>query len=107
MAKEWARKFYQSKNWISARNYIMHKYHYMCQCCKEKPADIVHHIIWLNPNNINDPIITLSEDNLIPVCRECHAIIHEGVNATVGNLAFDSSGQLIERNIYGFKSYNK
>lgn len=95
MAKEWAKKFYQSTQWINTRDYILSKYHYLCQRCKEHPAEIVHHIIWLTPKNINDPNITLGEDNLTPVCRECHAIIHEGVQPTIDGLRFNSNGELV------------
>ena len=97
MAKEWAKKFYQSPNWIRTRDYIMSKYHYICQKCKKNPAEIVHHIIWLNSSNINDPYIALDEHNLTPVCRECHALIHEGVEATQDDLMFDEQGQLVRR----------
>lgn len=96
MAKDFAKKFYQSNNWIKTRDYMMSKYHYMCQQCHERPAEIVHHIIWLNPTNINDPEITLAEKNLIPVCRECHAMIHEGVQPTVEGLIFNENGELIK-----------
>jgi len=96
MAKEWAKSFYQSTNWIRARDYMMAKYHYICQKCKQRPAEIVHHIIWLNPKNINDPEITLGEKNLMPVCRDCHALIHEGVSATVDGLCFNENGDLVK-----------
>lgn len=96
MAKEWAKKFYQSTAWINARNYMMSKYHYICQRCKKNPAEIVHHIIWLTPGNINDPEITLGEKNLIPVCRDCHAEIHEGVSPTIDGLYFNENGELVE-----------
>lgn len=95
MAKDWAKKFYQSSNWINTRNYIMSKNHYICQKCKEHPAEIVHHIIWLNEKNINNPEITLAEKNLIPVCRECHAKIHEGVSPTIDGLCFNEKGELV------------
>lgn len=97
MAKEWAKRFYQSSNWINTRDYIMSKYFYVCQKCYHKPAEIVHHIIWLTPNNINDPNITLNEKNLIPVCRECHALIHEGVSSTSEEVMFNASGELVRR----------
>lgn len=97
MAQTWAKKFYESTQWINTRNYIMSKYHCQCQICHERPAEIVHHIIWLNPSNINNPNITLKEDNLIPVCRECHALIHEGVRATIDELKFNECGELIRR----------
>ena len=97
MAKEWAKDFYQSINWKKTRDYILAKNYYLCQKCKNKPAEIVHHIIWLTPSNINDPKTTLGEDNLTPVCRECHAIIHEGVDATTEGLMFNADGELIRR----------
>ena len=97
MAKDFAKDFYQSVRWQKTRDYIMSKYHYVCQKCKERPAEIVHHIVWLNPTNINDPEITLGENNLMPVCRECHSIIHEGVGATIDELKFDEYGNLVRR----------
>lgn len=96
MAKAWAKDFYQSANWINARDYMLAKYHFICQKCKKQPAAIVHHIIWLTPKNINDPNITLGEKNLLPVCRECHAKIHEGVSATVDGLMFNENGELVK-----------
>ena len=96
MAKDFAKDFYQSVQWQKTREYVMFKYHYLCQKCKERPAEIVHHIIWLNPINIKDPNITLGEENLIPVCRECHALIHEGVSPTVNGLKFNEDGELVE-----------
>ena len=97
MAKDWAKNFYQSSNWTRVRDYVMSKHYYICQMCKEKPAEIVHHIIWLNPTNINDSNITLNIDNLMPVCRECHAIIHEGVSSTNDGLFFNEKGELLKR----------
>lgn len=97
MARDFAKKFYESKSWQQCRDYIISKYHGICQKCHEHPAEIVHHIIWLNPNNINDPSITLDEDNLMPVCRECHAIIHEGVSPTTDETMFNERGELIKR----------
>lgn len=95
MAKEFAKNFYESKAWKNTRDSIMAEYFFICQKCKSNPAEIVHHIIWLTPSNINDSSITLGHDNLIPVCRECHAIIHEGKSSTVDGLYFDEEGNLV------------
>lgn len=95
MARDFAKGFYQSRSWINTRDYVMSKYHFICQKCKNRPAEIVHHIVWLNASNINDPNISLSEDNLIPVCRECHAGIHEGTHATIDSVCFNEEGDLI------------
>ena len=95
MAKEWAKEFYQSKNWQAVRDLVMCEADYICQICKRNPAEIVHHMIWLNTKNINDVNITLNKKNLIAVCRECHAQIHEGVSATPKGLTFNEKGELV------------
>ena len=71
----------------------------LCVRCG-KPGEIVHHKTYLTPQNIDNPYITLGEDNLETLCRECHAIEHEGQSATAGGLMFDSEGNLIEREGY-------
>ena len=38
---------------------------------------IVHHLIELDPVNINNPEITLNFNNLELLCRDCHAEVHE------------------------------
>lgn len=42
-----------------------------------KPGEIVHHKTELNANNINDPDVTLNWDNLMLLCRDCHAEVHK------------------------------
>ena len=100
MAREFAKSFYQSKEWRATRNYIFKKECGICERCKGLygPGAIVHHKIHLTPYNITNPAISLGEDNLELLCRECHALEHEAENPTDSNLLFDSSGDLIERN---------
>lgn len=78
--KEWAKLFYNSQQWHNMRNYVMKRDAYLCQDCLAKgmyvPAEEVHHITPLNPQNIMDPSITLDENNLISLCRECHRARH-------------------------------
>ncbi len=101
MAKEWAREFYNSKAWKETSESVKAEANYMCVKCNERPAEIVHHIIWLTQRNINDTNITLNKKNLMAVCRECHAVIHEGTSCTVDGLVFDDRGELIEtKNIH-------
>lgn len=80
MAKEYARKFYSSQAWNNCREEYKKKVNYLCERCLAKGiykhGDIVHHKIFISPNNINDPKITLDHDNLEYVCRDCHAEIH-------------------------------
>lgn len=101
--KEWARWFYNSMAWRDTRDSVMRENNYTCAICNNKngAAEIVHHKTWLNPNNINDINISLSKDNLIPVCRTCHANIHEGASTTENGLLFNEDGELIEvKNIH-------
>lgn len=77
--KTFAAEFYKSGAWVACRaSYI--KAHPLCEDCLSQgcysPAEIVHHITPLTPENINDPKITLSFSNLRAVCRECHAAAH-------------------------------
>lgn len=101
MAKEWAKAFYQSKVWQDTSRSVKRDANYICVKCNDRPAEIAHHIIWLTPQNINDINITLNKNNLMAVCRECHAIIHEGVNSTIDGFGFNERGELVEvKNIY-------
>ena len=78
--KEWAKFFYNSQQWHNMRTYIIKRDQGLCQDCLKKglivPAEEVHHIIPLQPENITDPSITLNEENLVSLCRECHRARH-------------------------------
>ena len=80
MAKDFSLRIYHTAAWQRARADAWARDHGLCQECLKRgrvtPAEIVHHIIELTPENINDPSITLNPDNLRAVCRECHAIEH-------------------------------
>ena len=80
--KEFAVKFYKSKQWQHTRNAYARSVGGLCEECYKKglivPLEEVHHKEPLTPNNINDPMVTLNWDNLIGLCRECHRQIHTG-----------------------------
>ena len=69
----------------------------MCERCFENgelvPAKVVHHRIHLTPQNINDPHVTLSYDNMQRLCQECHASVHSGQRKP--RVTFDENGKLI------------
>ena len=79
--QEWAREFYFSPAWRSCRAAYIRKAGGLCERCLKKgiytSGEIVHHKVHLTPENIGDPTITLSFDNLELVCRNCHADIHQ------------------------------
>lgn len=78
--KPYAEGFYKSKAWQSCREAYLKKVGYLCEDCLKqgiyKPAEIVHHRVFISESNINDPAITLNFSNLKAVCRECHAKEH-------------------------------
>jgi len=97
MAREFAAAFYKSGAWTHCRETYMKSVGYLCEMCKERgrltPGDTVHHKIHLNPNNISDPTITLGWDNLMCLCRDCHAEIHKG--KPVRRYAVDKMGRVL------------
>ena len=72
--------FYNSKEWQQCRKDYLAKVGGLCERCERKgiirPAKIVHHKEYISPNNIKDPAILLSFDNLEAVCQECHNMEH-------------------------------
>lgn len=94
--QEWAKKFYLSPEWRRVRDNVFKRDFGLCVRCGA-PGEIVHHKTHLTPRNINDPFISLNPKNLETLCRECHAIEHEGTPATDKGLMFDANGDLIKR----------
>lgn len=102
MAKEFAISFYNSKVWKKCREAYKQSKHGLCERClkngKYVPGDEVHHKIYLTPENINNPDITLNWDRLELLCATCHSIEHNRKEKEVvrEGLTFDSNGDLIE-----------
>ena len=82
--KDFAQSFYKSKRWQSTRRAYLASVGGLCERCLKKglyrPAVIVHHKVYIAPENINNPEITLNWANLEAVCRECHEDEHKGSN---------------------------
>ena len=80
MASEQAHQFYTSTEWLRCRDAYLKSVGGLCERCRARglivPAVIVHHKHELTADNLTDPAITLSPDNLMAVCRECHNTIH-------------------------------
>ena len=108
VAQSWAVKFYHSRGWRTVQASYMRREApvggglcppYMCERCFERgrlvPAEIVHHKVWLTPENITDPTVTLSYGNLMRVCRDCHAAIHSGEGDFRQRVGFDENGRVV------------
>ena len=81
MAREFAGNFYKTAAWVAVRNEYARRAGHLCERCMSRglirPGEIVHHKIFLDESNINNPEVTLNMDNLELLCRECHAEIHD------------------------------
>ena len=95
-------KFYKSKLWIKTRENALRRDNYLCVKCG-KCAEVVHHVIHLNLDNVDDPSISLNLDNLISLCAECHFDAHRGEHCRGRivqedyNYTFDANGMLIPK----------
>ena len=93
--KEYARKFYLSKNWRRTRDAYLQ---YRCGICERCGAagDIVHHKTYLTPQNINDPKVSLSFSNLELLCQDCHNKEHAEKRDNLRYI-FDKDGNISPR----------
>ncbi len=68
--------FYRSLEWKRCRDAYMKKANHLCERCMAEgiyePAKIVHHKIYLNSENVNDPSIAFNFDNLEALCEAHH-----------------------------------
>ncbi|WEK53334.1 MAG: HNH endonuclease [Candidatus Cohnella colombiensis] len=98
MAQDFAKKFYNSRAWKICRAAYIALVFGLCERCG-KPGYIVHHKVYLTPQNINDPAIALNHEFLEHLCQDCHNGEHHGSHEPVvaDGLAFDSEGNLIQK----------
>lgn len=102
MAQAFARSFYKSKAWQQCRLSYISSVNGLCERCLERgrytPGYIVHHVIYITPDNINDPEVTLNHSNLEYLCLPCHNREHFGGEYAIrDDVMFDEEGNLIER----------
>lgn len=81
MAADWATQFYTTIHWIRCREGYKKFRRGLCEECLKQgiitPGTEVHHKIPLTIDNVRDPSISLSWDNLELLCSDCHHAIHE------------------------------
>jgi len=83
--------FYKSKQWFIARTVKIQNANGRCERCG-KIGEEVHHKIRLTVENVNDAQISVNQDNLELLCKECHNKEHKRFS----NIQrFDDEGNLI------------
>lgn len=101
MAKTFAKKFYQSAVWKTARRRALIRDGFTCRFCGARATE-VDHIRELTPANISDVNISLNINNLQSLCHECHTkktMEDKGVMQLDCDAAFyfDENGQISPR----------
>ena len=102
MARDFAKAFYNSKEWQLTRDYILKRDNYLCVICG-RPAEEVHHKKHLSPDNINDVSVTMNPKNLVSLCKACHFEEHRGEHGKGREskenypYTFDEHGQLVPK----------
>lgn len=102
--------FYNSKVWKNVKKSIWLKQNLLCNRChrpvyvdgisewipkEQRRTGIVHHIEYLNDSNIYDDNVTINEENLEGICKDCHEKEHHQDIATRKGYKFDIQGNLI------------
>lgn len=103
MPSKVADAFYHSMSWKKCRAaYIAERIAIdggMCEVCRENLGYIVHHKIWIDETNIQNPDITLNHNNLRFECLYCHNLEEKDGNIKFperkNKYVFDNKGNIV------------
>jgi 5-methylcytosine-specific restriction endonuclease McrA len=85
--------FYKSAAWQVARQIKYQEQDGRCERCK-RVGEEVHHRIRLTIDNVSDTSVSLNQENLELLCKDCHNKEH---NRFTKEKEFDDEGNLIPR----------
>jgi len=98
------KEFYKSRAWYRAKHsYIKHRKAIdggLCEVCHDEPGKIVHHIIWLDDDNCNDPNISLNPELFKYECQTCHNREVDPRKAKAGRCLYGPNGEIIRNTDY-------
>ena len=95
--------FYNSQAWKDTRRSYRQSAGHLCERCLERgiitSADVVHHIVPLTKDTVNDPNLSLNWDNLQCLCRKCHAEVHKEIynKRAKRRYSIDDNGKVVMR----------
>ena len=72
----------------------------LCEVCREEPGLIVHHTVWLNDTNCNDPSISLNPKLFKYECQTCHNKERDPKRAVRGRCLYGPNGEVIRNTSY-------
>lgn len=97
-------QFYRTRAWKDARlAYIKYRQAIdggLCEVCHEEMGVIVHHKIWLDDTNCNDPEISLNPHNFKYECQTCHNKERDPRKSTPGRCFYGEDGEIIKNTNY-------
>lgn len=98
------KEFYRTQAWRRARrDYIAHRIAAdggMCEVCGQEPGRMVHHKIWLDDVNCNDPEISLNPQNFLYECQTCHNREADPRRAQPGRCRYGANGEIVRNSNY-------
>ena len=98
------KEFYKTRAWRRARQaYIDERLAIdggLCEVCQEEPGLIVHHKIWLDDINCNDPNISLNPGNFKYECQTCHNKEVDPRKVTGGRCVYGPNGEVIRNSTW-------
>ena len=83
--------FYKSPAWLTVRELKIVSVNSLCERCGAIGIE-VHHKDRLSIDNVRDTSVSLNQDNLELLCRECHNKEHERFSIRI---RFDKDGNLL------------
>lgn len=93
------KQFYRTQAWRRARQaYIDQRLAIdggICEVCQQEPGLIVHHKVWLDDTNCNDPTISLNPDNFRYECQTCHNKEVDPRRETPGRVKYGPNGEIL------------
>lgn len=99
MAQAFAKSFYKSKQWERARALKVASCKGLCERCLQRgiisAGKVVHHKVYLTPENIQRPEISLNPAMLELLCQDCHNAEHNGREGI--RFRVDASGNVTPR----------
>ena len=97
-------EFYKTRAWRRARKaYIEARLAIdggICEVCGLEPGKIVHHKVWLDDENCNDPDISLNPDNFRYECQTCHNKEKDLRTSTPGRCLYGPNGEILRNTNY-------
>lgn len=98
------KQFYKSRVWLRARAaYIASRVAIdggLCETCRDALGFIVHHKIWLDDDNCNDPEIALDPENFRYDCLICHNKEIDPTKPVPGRARYGPDGDVIATGDY-------